>query len=119
MMSTLPCRCLRTTSSFGAPSCSRPTAVGDAVTPLLYAVSQVFHDFRYVREIGNPDARDHALLFQARIGGKRIEGCDFLHSNDTGSIDELVVMIRPLSGVLALAEAMKAQLGTASSEDRA
>jgi hypothetical protein len=35
------------------------------------------------------------------------EGCDFLHLNEDGSIDELAVMVRPLSGTLALADAMK------------
>ena len=65
------------------------------------------------REIGAPDARDHALVFQARIGDKQVEGCDFLHVDENGSIDELVVMVRPLSAALALADAMKAQLASA------
>jgi hypothetical protein len=42
--------------------------------------------------------------------------CDFLHSGDDGLIDEFVVMVRPLSGALALAEAMKAQLEVAQHE---
>jgi hypothetical protein len=50
------------------------------------------------------------LVFQARIGDKQIEGSDFLHFDENGSIDELMVMVRPLSGALALAEAMTAQL---------
>ena len=84
----------------------------DQVAPLLHAVSRVFEDFRYVREIGAEDARDHALVFQARIGAREVEGCDFLHTNDAGLIDELVVMVRPLSAALALAEAMRAQLAS-------
>jgi hypothetical protein len=77
---------------------------------ILSAVSNVFEDFAYVREIGAPDARDHALVFQARIGDKQLQGCDFLHLDDNGAIDELTVMVRPLTGALALAEAMKTQL---------
>jgi hypothetical protein len=80
---------------------------------LLHAVSRVFEDFRYIREIGAPDAHDHALVFEARVGSRQIEGCDFLHTNEDGLIDELVVMVRPLSGALALAEAMQAQLAGA------
>ena len=57
-------------------------------------------------------APDHVLLFQARVGSRELEGSDFLHSGTDGLIDELVVMIRPLSAALALAEAMKAQLET-------
>ncbi len=55
-------------------------------------------------------ARDHALVFQARVGHRQVEGCDFLRCDENGAIDELVVMIRLLSGILALAEAMKAEV---------
>jgi len=98
---------------FRSPIVFKPYHGRAAVTAILAAVSQVFEDFSYVREIGAPDARDHALVFRARVGDKQIEGCDFLHFDDGGSIDELVVMVRPLSGALALADAMKAQLALA------
>jgi hypothetical protein len=39
-----------------------------------------------------------------------VEGCDFLHVDEDGMIDELYVMFRPLSGLTAMAEAMKRQL---------
>ncbi len=85
----------------------------DAVRVVLAAVSRVFEDFRYVREIGAPDARDHALVFQARIGDRQIEGSDFCTSARTARFDELMVMVRPLSGALALADAMKPRLDSA------
>jgi limonene-1,2-epoxide hydrolase len=95
---------------FRSPVVFKPSHGRDAVAAILHAVSRVFEDFRYVREIGAPDATDHALVFQARVGERLIEGCDFLHLDEDGSIDELAVMVRPLSGTLALADAMKAQL---------
>jgi hypothetical protein len=98
---------------FRSPIVFKPYHGRDAVRVLLTAVARVFEDFRYLREIGARDARDHALVFEARIGDKQIEGCDFLHFDADGSIDELIVMVRPLSGALALAEAMKAQLAAA------
>jgi hypothetical protein len=98
---------------FRSPIVFKPYRGRDAVRILLAAVSRVFEDFRYVREIGAPGARDHALVFQARIGDKQIEGSDFLHIDENGSIDELMVMVRPQSGALALAEAMTAQLASA------
>jgi hypothetical protein len=98
---------------FRSPIVFKPYRGHDAVRVLLAAVSRVFEDFRYVREIGAPDARDHALVFEARVGDKQIEGSDFLHFDENGSIDELMVMVRPLSGALALAEAMKSQLASA------
>jgi hypothetical protein len=98
---------------FRSPIVFKPYHGRAAVGALLAAVSRVFEDFSYLREIGAPDARDHALVFQARVGDKQVEGCDFLHVDENGSIDELVVMVRPLSGALALAEAMKAELASA------
>jgi len=55
-------------------------------------------------------ASDHALVFSARVGERKLDGCDFLHTNEHGLIDDMCVMVRPLSGALALAEAMKAEL---------
>jgi hypothetical protein len=95
---------------FRSPVVFRPYQGRAAVATILHAVAQVFEDFRYVRTIGAEDAVDHALVFRAHIGDQQLEGCDFLHLDGTGAIDELVVMVRPLSGTLALAEAMRAKL---------
>ncbi|MEX2194223.1 MAG: nuclear transport factor 2 family protein [Thermoleophilaceae bacterium] len=98
---------------FRSPVVFRPYHGRDTVAAILHAVSRVFEDFRYVREIGAPDARDHALVFHARVGEREIEGSDFLHLDEDGSIDELTVMVRPLTAAHALADAMKAQLAAA------
>ena len=98
---------------FRSPIVFKPYRGREETATLLHAVSRVFEDFRYTREIGAPDAHDHALVFEARVGSRQIEGCDFLHTNEDGLVDELVVMVRPLSGALALAEAMQAQLAGA------
>ena len=100
---------------FRSPVVFTPYRGRDAVAPLLYAVADILRDFRYTREIGAPDGRDLALVFQARAGDMQVEGCDFLHLDDSGLIDELFVMIRPISGAHALAEAMKARFEAASS----
>jgi hypothetical protein len=100
---------------FRSPVVFKPYHGREAVAMLLAAVSRVFEDFRYEREIGAPQARDHALVFRARIGERELDGCDFLHTNEHGLIDDLCVMVRPLSGALALAEAMKAELEIATS----
>jgi hypothetical protein len=97
---------------FRSPIVFKPYQGREEVAVLLQAVARVFEDFRYIREIGAPDGHDHALVFAARVGSRQLEGCDFLHTNDDGLIDEFVVMVRPLSGALALAEAMQAQLAS-------
>jgi limonene-1,2-epoxide hydrolase len=95
---------------FRSPVAFTPYRGREAVAPILHAVSQVFEDFRYVREIGSEDAVDHALVFCARVGDRQIEGSDFVHTDAHGAIDELTVMVRPLNATLALAEAMSALL---------
>jgi len=99
--------------AFRSPIVHQPYEGREQVEVLLTAVAQVFEDFRYTREIGAPDASDSALVFRARIGDREVEGCDFIHVGADGLVDELYVMVRPLTGALALAEAMKQQLATA------
>jgi hypothetical protein len=99
---------------FRSPVVFRPYEGRETVAVLLRAVSRVFEDFRYEREIGAEDARDHALVFRARVGEREIHGCDFLHTDDRGLIDDFTVMVRPLTAAMALGEAMKAELEAAS-----
>ncbi|MEV0910575.1 nuclear transport factor 2 family protein [Streptomyces hokutonensis] len=90
---------------------------GKAITAaILHAVARVFEDFRYEREIGDPDGTDHALVFRARVGDRELTGCDFIHVDEEGLIDDLMVMVRPLSGAQALQEAMAAQFETIAKE---
>ncbi len=95
---------------FKSPVVFTPYEGRVAMRRILAAVIEVFQDFRYVREIGAADARDHALMFEARVGNKRLEGCDFIQRDDDGVITEFTVMVRPMSAMLALAEAMKVRL---------
>ncbi|MGW0231397.1 nuclear transport factor 2 family protein [Actinopolymorpha singaporensis] len=104
---------------FRSPVVFAPYRGRDAVAPLLYAVAEVLQDFRYTREIG-AGSHDVALVFRARAGDRELEGCDFLHVDESGAIDELCVMIRPMSGIHALAEQMRAVLeGRAQTGDEA
>lgn len=94
---------------FRSPVAFKPYP-GKAITAaILRGVLRVFEDFRYVRELSGEGGRDHALVFEARIGDVAIEGCDFLHLDDSGLIDDFTVMVRPLSAAQALAAAMAAQ----------
>jgi hypothetical protein len=55
-------------------------------------------------------------VFRTEVGGKEIQGCDFLHLDENGLIDEFTVMVRPLSGAQALSEAMAAQFDQIKAE---
>jgi SnoaL-like domain len=95
---------------FSSPVVYRPYHGREALGVILRAVMRVFEDFHYEREIGAEGAVDHALLFRARVGDRELHGCDFLHTAPDGLIDELTVMVRPRSAMLALAEAMQAEV---------
>jgi hypothetical protein len=101
---------------FNSPVVFRPYHGREALGVILSAVERVFEDFHYEREIGAEGASDHALLFRARVGDREVHGCDFLHTGQDGLIDELTVMIRPRSAVLALAEAMEAEVLAAQAQ---
>ena len=101
---------LREDVVFRSPVVFTPYEGREAMRQILAAVMEVFEDFRYVREIGAAGARDHALVFEARVGEKQLEGCDFIQLDEDGAIKEFTVMVRPLSATLVMAEAMKARL---------
>ncbi|MFF1548438.1 nuclear transport factor 2 family protein [Streptomyces sp. NPDC058291] len=104
---------------FTSPVVFRPYP-GKAITAsILRAVFQVFEDFRYERELDGGDGRDHALVFTARVGDRQLTGCDFIHLDDDGLIDDLTVMVRPLSGAQALAAAMGARFEEITKEAEA
>lgn len=98
---------------FRSPIVFREYEGREQVGMVLMAVSRVFQDFRYDREIGTPEARDHALVFRARVGDRDLEGVDLLRTNADGLVEELVVMVRPMSAALALQKAMAEQLAAA------
>ena len=103
---------------FTSPVAHQPYPGKAMTAAILRGVLRVFEDFRYEREITGADGRDHALLFRATVAGKQLHGCDFLHLNDDGLIDELTVMVRPLSAANALAQAMAAQFDRITREAR-
>jgi hypothetical protein len=94
---------------FTSPVAFKPYLGKPITAAILRGVLRVFEDFRYVREIHDSNGVDHAFVFETVVAGKRITGCDFLHFNEDGLIDEFTVMARPLSGATALSEAMGAQ----------
>lgn len=94
---------------FTSPVAFKPYE-GKAITAaFVRGAARVLEDIHYVREIVSADGRDSALIFRATVNGLQVQGCDFLHIDEDGLIDDLTVMVRPLSAAKALAEAMGAQ----------
>ncbi|MEU2034593.1 nuclear transport factor 2 family protein [Nocardia amamiensis] len=101
---------------FTSPVAFKPYP-GKAITAaILRAVIRVFEDFHYVREIADEGGRDHAFVFEATVDGKQLTGCDFLHFDEDGKIDDFMVMVRPLSAAQALSVRMGEQFDRIKAE---
>jgi hypothetical protein len=99
--------------SFRSPVVFRPNEGREAIAMVLRAVVEVFEDFRYSDQVESGDTG--VLVFEARIGDRELNGVDILRFDADGRIEELMVMVRPMSAVNALAEAMQAKLTGAGS----
>jgi SnoaL-like protein len=97
-------------ATLDSPVAFKPFVGIEQVSVVLRAVIETFEDFHYTDELEGPDGT-HALIFEARVGEKKVQGLDLLRTGDSGEIENLTVMIRPMSGVIALAEAMAPKVG--------
>ncbi len=96
---------------FRSPVVFKPYEGRDAIKVLLGAIVQVFEDFRYTAHVETGDTA--VLVFAARVGDRELEGVDILRFGDDGRIEEMKVMLRPMSGLMAVGERMKALLEAA------
>jgi hypothetical protein len=95
--------------TFRSPAVYKPYHGRDAVLALLGIVAQVFERFRYVHEWR--DGATTILFFEASVGDRELQGVDILEEGDDGLVRSFTVMIRPLSGLQALASAVERRLG--------
>jgi hypothetical protein len=96
---------------FRSPAVHKPYEGKETVEGILRLVATVFENFRYTNEWR--DGRTTILFFEANVGDRELQGVDILEENDAGGIAVFTVMIRPLSGLQAVAGAMTARLGLA------
>jgi hypothetical protein len=94
---------------FRSPAVYRTYEGKATVAALLKAVATVFENFRYTNEWR--DGATTILFFEASVGDRELQGVDILEENEAGEIEKFTVMIRPLSGLQAVAEAMQARFG--------
>ncbi len=99
--------------TFRSPVVYSPYEGREALGFLLGNVTQVFEDFRYTDQVETGDTA--VLVFEARVGDRDLNGVDILRFDADDRITEMTVMVRPMSGVNALAEAMQAKLEAAGS----
>jgi hypothetical protein len=76
----------------------------ETVATILRTVFHLLEDFRYTDELDGDGIQ--GLLFEARVGDRSLQGIDLLRPDANGRITEFTVMIRPASGLIAVAERM-------------
>jgi hypothetical protein len=94
-----------------SPVSFKPFEGREAIARLFEVLLETFEDFHYIDEL-EADGKA-ALIFRTHIGDRQLEGLDLFRFDAEGQIVELTVMVRPLSGVIALAEAVGPKLAPA------
>ena len=95
---------------FRSPVLWKPKA-GKAMAMLyLSSAVRVLEDFTYHRQFVGDNAV--VLEFSAHVGALSVKGVDIMQFNAEGQIVDFEVMVRPASGLQALAAAMAQQLAS-------
>jgi hypothetical protein len=102
---------LREDVVFRSPAVYRPYEGRETVLALLGVVAQVFENFRYAHDWRDGDTE--ILFFETNVGRYELQGVDILEYDADGLVASFTVMIRPLSGLQALAAAIQAKLEAA------
>lgn len=93
---------------FHSPFVWKPKHGKPMTVAIISTVTEVFEDFRYVREI--IDEENWALEFEARIGELDLRGVDLIKLDAKGQIEDFEVMIRPANALQKLGEEMGKRL---------
>src|ERR1044072_7487423 len=96
---------------FRSPAVFKPYEGREPLATILRTVFGVFEYFRYTDELTGHGV--HGLVFEARVGDRSLQGIDLLRMDGHGRIAEFTVMIRPASGLIAVAERMGPALAAA------
>jgi hypothetical protein len=90
---------------FRSPVAFNPYPGKPVVTFILTNVIQIFENFTYHREFYQKMA-SMCLEFSANVGEKKLKGIDMIQFNEQGQMIDFEVMLRPKSGLEALAAKM-------------
>ncbi|CAB1221380.1 nuclear transport factor 2 family protein [Acinetobacter bouvetii] len=91
---------------FRSPVAYNPYPGKQVVFFILSNVIQIFENFTYHREFYTEDGQNVVLEFSANVGEKKLKGIDMIKFNEQGQIIDFEVMLRPKSGLEALAAQM-------------
>ncbi len=93
---------------FHSPFVWKPKQGKQMTIAILTTVTEVFENFRYVREI--KDAENCMLEFEANVGDLTLRGVDIIKFDEDGNFVDFEVMIRPANALQALGNEMTKRL---------
>ena len=96
---------------FHSPVAHIPYRSREAVVLAVSTALEVFSDFTYHRSFVAEGGHDVVLEFRARAGNRDVHGIDMISFDDDGLIVTFEVMVRPASGLQALAREMAERVG--------
>ncbi|MDP6346222.1 MAG: nuclear transport factor 2 family protein [Alphaproteobacteria bacterium] len=99
-------------AEISSPAYWGPKGPKSHVMTVLTGVLGAFEDFRYDKEW--VDGRELILEFSTRVGDKSLRGIDRISLNEDGQLRHIEVMVRPINGLMALAEAVRKHVMAAS-----
>jgi hypothetical protein len=100
---------------FRSPVVFGPYEGRDAVAGLLHVVGQVLAPrLAYQWQVRQGDRE--VLCFTSQVGDREVEGVDLVRYDDQGRVTELVVMMRPLSALVAIRDAVASGLQAPAGE---
>lgn len=94
---------------FHSPVITAPGFEGRASVAVLHEILfDAVTDVEVTHELAGHDT--HVLIGSAHVSGKPIMATLLLHLNTDGKVREIWAMVRPLTGVVAISEAIGSQL---------
>ena len=96
-----------------SPVTFKPFEGRAAIRRLLAILFEIFQDFQYTDELEAGDGT-RALVFNARVGDRDLQGLDLIRFDGSGLIRDLTVMVRPRSAL----EALMAEVGPRLAKSR-
>ena len=99
-----------------SPFVFRPKDTFNKTKFILENVIEVLEDFKYNRKVYN--GKIWALEFAAHVGDIQVKGIDLIEFDDKWQIKYFEVFMRPVKGLMAVADAMGKRIEAAGGEPK-
>lgn len=103
-------RVLAADVEFASPAFAEPTVGRERVAPVLATARQLYAGLAFTGELADGDRG--ALLFEASVGGERLQGCYWVRAAAEGTVARIDALFRPVTATQYLVREMMDRLVT-------